>query len=92
MRHYALEFEDSKRRNHWLREAARNGHVEAMYQYSMECDNPAEALHWLREAALEGHLLALEACALRCEEPKRKRRTAASRAATMAARSASDES
>ena len=50
----------------WLRKAAHDGHVPAMYQYAMHCDQPARRVRWLREAALEGYVPAMYHYALEC--------------------------
>jgi TPR repeat protein len=47
---------DPAARRVFLRKAAEDGHVPAMYRLALTCDDPAERKRWLREAAHEGYV------------------------------------
>jgi len=40
---------DSEDRKIFLRRAARDGHLPAMYEYARQCDDPAEKRRWFRD-------------------------------------------
>lgn len=43
-------------RRSFLRQAAEDGHVAAMYEYGLQCDDPDEQRRWLRKAAQQGYV------------------------------------
>jgi TPR repeat protein len=48
------ELEDFEERKRWLRMAAEEGHVAAMYYWGLVCDDPRQRERWLTEAARNG--------------------------------------
>jgi len=53
------DLQQSRQKRHWLRMAAAEGHLQAMYLLGMDCDEPDERRRWLRMAAEEGHVVAM---------------------------------
>ena len=70
---YGLSCGNAKQKRYWLRMAAEEGHVQAMYLLSQQCDAD-ERRRWLRMAAEEGHVPAMCELALACSDLKEKRR------------------
>ena len=58
----------------WLRNAAYEGYVPAMYDYGMGCTDPRQKEHWLRMAAVEGHLPAMYVLGTECGDIRERRR------------------
>lgn len=58
----------------WLRNAAHEGHVPAMYDYGLCCNDPKLKLHWLRMAAEEGHVQAMYLLGQECRDLSERRR------------------
>jgi hypothetical protein len=48
---YGQECDAPEERKKWLREAAEEGHIQAMYELALKCDDPHERNRWLQEAA-----------------------------------------
>ena len=51
MHEFGRECDDPKDTERWLREAAEEGHVQAMYELGLGFDDPDERRMWLEQAA-----------------------------------------
>jgi hypothetical protein len=61
-------FEDAPlSREHFLRNAAKDGHAPAMHLLGLESTDPTEKRHWLFTAARKGYVPAMYAYGLLCE-------------------------
>lgn len=58
----------------FLRKAAKDGHVIAMYKLGLECDNLDETKYWLETAARNGYVPAMYAFGLLCDLSGQRRR------------------
>jgi TPR repeat protein len=58
----------------FLKKAAEDGHITAMYKFALECDTLVEAKHWLGRAAHKGYVPAMYALGLLCDRPGERRR------------------
>jgi hypothetical protein len=57
----------------FLRKAAEDGHVIAIYHLALECDTLDETKHWLAVAAQNGYAPAMYAYGLLCDQPGERR-------------------
>ena len=58
----------------FLRKAAEDGHITAMYELGLECDTLDETKYWLGTAANNGYVPAMYAFGLLCDRPNERRR------------------
>jgi TPR repeat protein len=58
----------------FLRKAAEDGHITAMYKLGLECDTLDETKYWIAKAAHNGYMPAMYAFGMLCDRPGERRR------------------